>query len=82
MKDEINFCHNGGVVVYLLQSVAIHFNLTVLTKTEINALARIGYYIHNKYQFYGFAKSKCVKKEKYLVTLVKLGAISLHILYG
>ena len=58
MKDEINFSHNGGVVVYLLQSVAIHFNLTVLTKTEINALARIGYYIYTKYQFYGFSQQK------------------------
>ena len=30
MKDEINFSHNGGGVVYLLQSVAINFNLTVI----------------------------------------------------
>ena len=29
MKDELNCSHNGGGVVYLLQSVAIHFNLTV-----------------------------------------------------
>ena len=29
MKDELNFSHNGGGVVYLLQSGAIHFNLTV-----------------------------------------------------
>ena len=28
MKDELNCSHNGGGVVYLLQSVAIHFNLT------------------------------------------------------
>ena len=30
MKDELNFSHNGGVVVYLLQSGAIHLNLTVV----------------------------------------------------
>ena len=29
MKDELNCSHNGGGVVYLLQSVAIHINLTV-----------------------------------------------------
>ena len=29
MKDEINCFHNGGGVAYLLQIVAIHFNLTV-----------------------------------------------------
>ena len=29
MKDELNRSYNGGVVVYLLQSVAIHFYLTV-----------------------------------------------------
>ena len=29
MKYELNFSYNGGGVVYLLQSVAIHFNLTV-----------------------------------------------------
>ena len=29
MKDEINWSHNGGGVAYLLQSFAIHFNLTV-----------------------------------------------------
>ena len=29
MKDELNFAYNGGGVAYLLQSVAIHFNLTV-----------------------------------------------------
>ena len=28
MQDELNCSHNGGVVVYLLQSVAIHFNHT------------------------------------------------------
>ena len=32
MKDDVNFPHNGGGVVYLLQSVAIHLNLTVYTK--------------------------------------------------
>ena len=31
MKDEIKCAQNGGGVVYLLQSVAIHFNLTVYT---------------------------------------------------
>ena len=31
MKDEINCSYNGGGVVYLLQSGAIHFNLTVQT---------------------------------------------------
>ena len=30
MKDELNLSYNGGVVVYLLQSGAIHFNLTVV----------------------------------------------------
>ena len=29
MKDEINCYHNCGGVAYLLQIVAIHFNLTV-----------------------------------------------------
>ena len=29
MKDELNFSYNGGRVVYLLQSGAIRFNLTV-----------------------------------------------------
>ena len=29
MKDELNFSYNGGGDAYLLQSVAINFNLTV-----------------------------------------------------
>ena len=29
MKYGQNWCYNGGGVVYLLQSVAIHLNLTV-----------------------------------------------------
>ena len=29
MKDELNRSYNGEGVVYLLQSGAIHFNLTV-----------------------------------------------------
>ena len=29
MKDELNYSYNGGGVAYLLQSVAIHFNLIV-----------------------------------------------------
>ena len=33
MKDELNCSYNGGGVVYLLQSVAIHFNLTVRDNT-------------------------------------------------
>ena len=29
MKDELNFSYNGGGYAYLLQSVAIHFNITL-----------------------------------------------------
>ena len=29
MKDKLNFFYNGGGVAYLLQSIAIHFILTV-----------------------------------------------------
>ena len=29
MKDKLTCPHNGGELLYLLQSVAIHFNLTV-----------------------------------------------------
>ena len=29
MKDELNCSYDGGGVAYLLQSVAIHFNLIV-----------------------------------------------------
>ena len=32
MKDELNCSNNGGGVAYLVQSVAIHFNLIVYTK--------------------------------------------------
>ena len=35
LKDELNHSYNGGGVVYLLQSGAIHFNLTVATKTAM-----------------------------------------------
>ena len=31
MKDELNCSYNGGGLEYLLQSVAIHFNITVIT---------------------------------------------------
>ena len=29
MKDELNCYHNGGSDTYILQRVAMHFNLTV-----------------------------------------------------
>ena len=32
MKDEINCFYYGGGIAYLLQSVAIHFNLTASKK--------------------------------------------------
>ena len=35
MKDDLNRFYNGGGVVYLLQSGAIHFNLTVLPEVGI-----------------------------------------------
>ena len=35
MKNELNRSHNGGGVVYLLQSGAIHINLTVYEKEGI-----------------------------------------------
>ena len=44
MKDELNCSHNGGQVAYLLQSVAIHFNLTVYTKRFFAKR----FYIHKK----------------------------------
>ena len=34
MKDELIYSYKGGGVVYQLQSVAIHFNLTVNTKSK------------------------------------------------
>ena len=34
MKDELNCSYIGGGVAYLMQSVAIHFNLTVVRKTR------------------------------------------------
>ena len=34
MKDELNFSHNDGGDAYLLQSVAIHFNHTVESKSK------------------------------------------------
>ena len=34
MKDVLNSSYNSGGIVYLLQSVAIHFNLTGVQKYD------------------------------------------------
>ena len=34
MKDELNFPYNGGGDAYLLQSVSIHFNHTVVVQKQ------------------------------------------------
>ena len=36
MKDELNCSHNGGGVAYLLPSVAINLNPTVLSMSPAN----------------------------------------------
>ena len=41
MKDDINCHYNGGGDTYLLQSLAIHFNLTVIPGLHTNIFSVI-----------------------------------------
>ena len=47
LKDELDCSHNGGGVVYLLQSGAIHFNLTVESFLDHNDEMKLT--LRNKY---------------------------------
>ena len=44
-KNELNWCNNGGGYLYLLQSVAIHFNHTLLNKKIMFMMALYKMYV-------------------------------------
>ena len=55
MKYEINWCYNGGGVVYLLQSGAIHFNLIVLFNQSADI--KVGYL--GEFEFVDSQRAHC-----------------------